>query len=86
MLDLFGRGYVIDHCVSLLRKKREEEAYKAYITDVLRLIANVQYKRAGGTEEAVPTRFYDVIHPKKESTQTADEIIYSFQKRLGKNK
>lgn len=88
MLGLFGRGYVIDHCVSLLRKKSEEKAYRYYVTDSLRAIANVLYKSNGGDGLMIDLRYFDVVNQKKEAeeTKTADEIIYSFQKRLGAKK
>lgn len=43
LLDLYGRGYVIDHCVAAFLRMRKKEAketlYKAYLTDALKLIA-----------------------------------------------
>ena len=39
MLDLFGREYIIDHCVSVLNEDKKEEFYRIYITETLRLIA-----------------------------------------------
>ena len=84
MLELFGRGYVIDHCVSLLNKKGEDRAFKYYVTDTLRAIANILYKVHGGEGTLIETRYCDIInHKSEERTQSADEIIYSFQKRLG---
>ena len=88
MLELFGRGYVIQHCVSLLNKKSEERAFQYYVTDTLKVMANILYKANGGEGILIDLRYYDVMNQKKEEkpTQTADEIIYSFQKRLGAKK
>ena len=85
MLELLGRGYVIQHCVSLLNKKNEERAYQYYVTDTLRAIANMIYR---GNGNLIETRYYDIMNPKKieQPDRTADEIIYSFQKRLGAKK
>lgn len=40
LLDLFGRGYVIEHCISHLKQISKDEAYRIYITDALKAIAD----------------------------------------------
>lgn len=43
LLELYGRGYVIDHCIAALKRKNEakikEIRLNAYITDALKIIA-----------------------------------------------
>ena len=38
-MELLGRGYVIEHCISALKSNNEEKAYKIYVTDALKAIA-----------------------------------------------
>lgn len=72
MLDLFGSGYVIDHCVSAFRKLQRDELYQYYITDALKAIGQLNF------------RFADYFKP--EETRTAEEIIDGIKNKLGGNK
>lgn len=38
MLELFGSGYVIEHCVSAISKKQQDKLYKVYVTNCLQAI------------------------------------------------
>jgi len=69
LLDLFGSGYVIDHCVSAFLKSQREELYQYYITDALKVIGHLD------------RRFFDYFKPEEE--RTAKEIIDSIKKKLG---
>ena len=71
MLDLFGRRYVIDHCISAFRIQAEEKIYRVYVTDGLRALC-------GGQGD----RYYDLITPGKEETRTAEEIIDNIKGKL----
>ena len=67
ILSLYERGYVIDYCVSALKKKREEFIYRTYITDALQAIAanTAHYVGASGLVEAGMTmrsRYADIIN------------------------
>ncbi len=43
LLELYGRGYVIDHCIAAFSRKNKTEAketiYRAYVTDALKVVA-----------------------------------------------
>ena len=43
LLELYGRGYVIDHCIAALLRKQKKEAketlFRMYVTDALKVIA-----------------------------------------------
>ena len=67
-LELLGRGYVIEHCVSFFRKKNEELAYRIYVTDALKAIAENTQKMFGGS--FMQKRFAEIIRPK----DTAEDI------------
>lgn len=67
-----GRGYVIEHCVSTLNAIRQEENYRIYITDVLKMIAQgVGYK--------VKFRYADFLKKAKDNQKddgrTSEDII-----------
>jgi hypothetical protein len=75
LLDLFGSGYVVEHCISAFLEIQKEKAYKIYITDCLFSITNM-YSVTHGGKEPVSKRFAEILiqeKPKKE--ETADDII-----------
>lgn len=67
-----GRGYVIEHCVSTLNLMRQEENYRIYLTEVLRVIAN-------GVGYRISYSYSDMVSESKsakaEEEKTPDEII-----------
>ena len=83
MLDLLGKGYVIDHCVSLFQKKQNEKQYRAYITDALMAITETLADRYGGRKMTM--RWMEMIQPPKpEDTRTGEEIKASIVGKLRK--
>lgn len=83
LLDLFGRGYVIEHCMSLFKKRQEEKAYKIYMSDVGYALVNNMGK-AFGAEYIIAQRFFEVIEPTKEEKEeeTEEQIIARIRKKL----
>lgn len=65
------------YCAAEWRAEQEEKAYRIYVTDTLKCIAENTAKFGGGNY--IKTRFYDVINiePEKESTEirTPEEVI-----------
>lgn len=45
---MYGRAYVIEHCVETYTRMMEERQYKAYLTDALMIITENTAKFAGG--------------------------------------
>lgn len=80
MLELYGTGYVIDHCISRLYKEREIKYYQMYVTDALMCISRSLHKVYGGG--ALQDRYIDLIEPKPEETRSADEIKLSILNKL----
>ena len=64
MLEVFGRGYVIEHCISSFYKYAEEHTYRVYVTDVLRSL--------NGNQQL--PRYYDIINANKEPAKSAEEV------------
>jgi hypothetical protein len=71
---------VIDHCVSALKSKRDDELFRVYVTDALKSIAGNTARFNGGTE--MNTRFKDILDPPEEDDRTPDEIICSISEKL----
>ena len=83
MLELIGRGYAIEHCVSFFNKKREEQRYKYYLTDAIRILTyNTSMKGRGVIEQ----RYYDLAQKinQKEDNRTADDVIDNISDKLRK--
>lgn len=84
LLDLFGRGYVIEHCMSLFKKRQEEKAYKIYMSDVGFALVNIVGKSFGAKENIIAQRFFEIIEPTKEEKEeeTEEQIIARIRKKL----
>ena len=87
---MFGRRYVIEHCVSRLKKISEEEAYKVYITDALKAVSE-NTGRLVKEGVAMKSRFIDLIADNKsaedpdiDDNEKAREIISNMRKKLKK--
>ena len=79
MVDLMGRGYATDYCISLFRKKQEERRFQSYVADVLMIMNNNIQQRFGGVK--ITQRYSDYF--KKEDKRTAVEIVKDTMKKAG---
>lgn len=80
MLDLFGRGYVIEHCVSAFLDSQRDYIFRAYSTEMLRLIAkrlgyDVQYKFSDLVPNIIDMR-------EQKPTPQADDVISNIRNKL----
>lgn len=82
LVEMLGRGYIIDHCIAAIQRKRQEEldkqideAYRVYMSDCVSTIVNSM----GGKAK----RFYDIVHPGAKDERSGDEIADDVIKRLG---
>lgn len=82
MLELFGKSYVVDHCIAFFREESEKDRLIYYITDALMYISENTANQHGG--KAISKRFYDLKNGEPEETRTPDEIINSIKNKLGK--
>lgn len=80
ILERWGRGYVIEHCLSVFRRTWEERRYRAYVTDTLQMINKNIVQRYGGSY--LRNRWADGLAIQKE-TRTAEEIVADVIKRAG---
>lgn len=82
---MFGREYVVDHCVLTYKQKIRKEAFEVYVTDALHILAESVSKIRGG--RYLPTRFKDLfdVTPKEEGEErTAEDIINRIKQGLSK--
>lgn len=70
------------YCLSRYRKDNLDTAYRVYVTDALKVIAENTSRFNGGSY--MNARFTDIINPKPEETRTADEIITGITDKLRK--
>lgn len=72
-MEIYGKGYVIEHCISLFAEEQETEAYRIYTTEMLASIAQLM-----GAQ--INIKYVDIIHPKEQ--KSADEIINHIKEGL----
>lgn len=80
MVEALGRGYVVDYCITSLRNRNREKAFRIYVTDALKYIAENTAKFCGGTY--MNNRFADLMAPPKKMPKSAD-IIAKIRKKMG---
>lgn len=68
------------YAVSKINSRQRDTAYRVYVTDALKFIAENTARYAGGGY--MKARYEDLIHPKPEDTRTAEEIIEHMKKKL----
>lgn len=76
MIQLLGKGYIIDHCLCNLRKISDENIFRIYVTDALKAIANNTSKSAQ-EDSYLNLRYIEIIDNKtknEKSKETAEQI------------
>ena len=64
-----------------LNEREKTEAYRIYVTDALRVVAENTARFASGNY--IKARYADMIEPKKQDNRTGDEIVADIIKRAG---
>lgn len=67
--------------MSKVNQQANDTAYRVYITDCLKLIAENTANISRG--QYMKLRYYDIIYPAKVDTRTGDEIVEDIIKRAG---
>lgn len=62
-------------------REQKDEAYRVYVTDALKVVAENTAKYAGGGY--IKTRYIDIIDPPPEETRTGAEIVAQMKAKLG---
>lgn len=79
LLQIYGRVYIMQHCIAYITQKMDERRYRAYITDALMVIAENTARFAGG--QTMAGRWYDAYMPV--DTRTGDEIVLDILEKTG---
>lgn len=66
---------------SVIKKSCEQEAYKSYIAECLRMVSENTAKFAGGRYMSMS--FDEMLRPKPKDTRTGDEIAAEVIKKAG---
>lgn len=84
MLDLMGRGYVLEHCGMCLRKEQEMKALRIYVTDALKTIAdNTSRLGSGGvTLKSRYVEWAEQLKAPKEPKESSETIINRIKGRI----
>ena len=64
-----------------LNEKARNDAYRIYVTDALRLVAENTARYASG--DCIKARYADMIGPKKQDNRTCEEITADIVARCG---
>ena len=64
-----------------LNEKARNDAYRIYVTDALRLVAENTARYASG--DYIKVRYADIIEPKKQDNRTCEEITADIVERCG---
>ena len=89
-MELYGRSYVVEHCVSERLKQDKEKLYRAYVTDALKIIAENTTHYQGAEEmfdygSTLNARWIDVLEPQKEEPtddRSCEEIVDDIWERI----
>ena len=65
---------------ALLKQQAKDDAYKAYITEALRIISENTARYTGGGY--IKVKYTDIINPRPEEKRTRTEIIDQMKLRL----
>lgn len=83
LVELCGKGYVVDNYIAFLNKESEDRAFRIYVTDALKVISkNTACKK---DDLIINMRWLDMVEPQETETKeerTADEVIADLQSRL----
>ena len=67
--------------MSKVNQQAKDTAYRVYVTDCLKLIAENTANISRG--QYMKSRYYDIVHQAKVDARTGDEIVEDIIKRAG---
>lgn len=70
MIDVLGKTYIIEHCISDIKRRREDDRYREYIAETSRAISINLAILARGPYTSV--EYGEYIHGRSKSSQTED--------------
>lgn len=80
LLEILGKSYIIQHCVAFLKRKSEEDAFRMYIAEGVKILTENTAKQFGGS--ALSISFRDIISGEKPDERTEEDIINGLKEKL----
>lgn len=71
---------MVEHCISALRKRSRDKAYRIYVTDALMYLTTTTAMRYGG--KYLAQRYLELIEPPKAETRTEGEVISDLKRKI----
>lgn len=68
---MLGKQYIIDHCISQIKKESEQTALRVYITDALKAVVENTAKIGGGV--TMRRRYADIINNVPDDEETNEQ-------------
>lgn len=68
---MLGKQYIIDHCISQIKKESEQTALRVYITDALKAVVENTAKIGGGV--TMRRRYADIINNVPDDEETKED-------------
>lgn len=68
---MLGKQYIIDHCVTKIKKESEQTALRVYITDALKAVVENTAKIGGGV--TMRRRYADIINNVPDDEETNEQ-------------
>lgn len=87
---MFGWGYARDFCIALFRKEKEEELFRHYVCNCLKICtentanAIIWASQGRGNGMHMSKTLYEIMKPKPIDTRTGDEIVQDMKAKMDK--
>lgn len=76
---MFGKGYIVDYCISLFQKEQKEQSLIYYVTNCLQMITENTAMSVGG--KYMTMNYSDLF--KEQDNRTAEEIVDDVLEKCG---
>lgn len=76
---MFGKGYIVDYCISLFTKEQKEQSLIYYVTNCLQMITENTAMAVGG--KYMTMNYSDLF--KEQDNRTAEEIVDDVLEKCG---
>lgn len=85
MLDLMGKGYILEHCAMYLRKKQDKELLGIYVTDALKILTENTAKMVseGVMLKLGYAEWAKQVKAPKKPLESAESIINRMKSKIG---
>jgi hypothetical protein len=78
---MFGKGYMVNHCIAFFQKDARDKVYKTYIATGIQFIAENTAHAVGKGGRYLSKSYADIF--KKQEERTGDEIANDVLNKCG---